>query len=152
VFGKDIRLRQETNYSELNQYTGQAMQTVYDEVIKSEQYKALSDEDKVKTLKKINDVVYGAEKIAWGVKNGVIEADGKKLTKDQITYLQGQGVDFFPKEKTSTTKTAKTSKKKSGRKSSGSRKRKDFRTDLFAFNPVSFNKSLRSIVEDAVSW
>jgi len=116
VFGKDTKLDKK-QLQDLNKYTGSKMQPVYDEVIKSDRYKGLSEEDKVKTLKKINDVVYGAEKISWGVKNNVIEADGKKLTKDQMAYLQGHGVDFFPKDTTKTA-TAKTTKKKSTRKSS----------------------------------
>jgi hypothetical protein len=153
AFGKDVNLDKK-QVLDLNQTTGKAMKPVYEEVMKSDQYKNLSDEDKVKVLKKINDVVYGSEKIAWGVKNNVIEADGKKLTKDQIAYLQGQGFDPFstvtPKTSTKTTKKTSTKKKsssRSGKRSLGM----DYKLFGFGSNPTSITKSLRQLLEEAQS-
>jgi hypothetical protein len=135
VFGKDKPLNAK-QLKDLNSVTGTAVKPYYDETVKSDKYKALSDEEKVKVLKKINDVVYGAEKVAWGVKNNVIEADGKKLTKDQVAYLEGKRVDFYPKDSTTATKTTKTAKKttakKTAKKSTGRKQTLPSYTNLFS--------------------
>lgn len=130
VFGKDKPLEKK-QLDALNQFTGTAMQKAYNATLNSPEYKALSDEDKNKTIKKINDVVYGSEKIAWGVKQGLIEADGKKLTKDQQAYLQGKGVDFLPKNTVAVDKKKPTTKAKSTKTSSA----KSRKAKLEAFQP-----------------
>jgi len=70
---------------EIDTQAGQAMKIAYAETINSPQYKALSDEDKRKSLVRINDTVYGALKAKYGADNGLAEA---KYDTKQKRYLK----------------------------------------------------------------
>lgn len=149
VFGKDKPMTSK-QLDDLNKSTGSAMKVAYDSTIADPRYASLSDEDKVKTLKKINDVVYGAEKINWAVKTGVIEPDPSKLSKDQIAYLQGQGVDFYPKTATVATKT--TTKKATSKKTAtakGTKKGKKAKLPNFTNLASTTSKGVSTLVKVA---
>ena len=89
----------ELKYSEikdLNQLAGPKMKEEYDKLIQSPEYAKLSDEDKVKALKKVNDVVFGAIKAQWGYDKGyVTEEQLKELDSNQRRYAQGNGANYI---------------------------------------------------------
>lgn len=80
---------------EINTLAGPAMKVEYDKLIKSPEYTSLSDEDKVKAIKRINDVVYGSIKNKYGVDKGYLTAEQAKLDSNQRRYAQGSGVNYI---------------------------------------------------------
>lgn len=101
---KDVSLT-DTQVKEINSIAGPQIKLAYDQLTSAPEYAVLSDEDKRKALKKVNETVFGALKAQYGVEKGIIAADSVKLDTNQKRYLQGTGVDFV--SKTGTDKTYK---------------------------------------------
>lgn len=92
---KDHELKY-SEIKELNQLAGPKMKEEYDKLVQSPEYAALSDEDKVKALKKVNDTVFGAVKAQWGYDKGyVTEEQLKDLNSNQRRYAQGNGANYI---------------------------------------------------------
>lgn len=89
----------ELSYSqikEINELAGPKLKDEYDKLIQSEGYAQLSDEDKVKAIKKINSVVFGSIKAQWGLENGLVtQEDIGKLDSNQKRYLQGSDINYI---------------------------------------------------------
>lgn len=83
--------------SEINRRAGLAMKNEYATLIGSEDYQAMSDEQKADSLKKINDTVFGAIKHQYAQENGI--ATTTELDKSQKRYLEGRNVNFLSKKK-----------------------------------------------------
>lgn len=86
----------ESEQKELDQLAGPKMKAEYDKLIQSPEYASLSDEDKVKALKKVNSTVFGAVKAQWGYEKGyVTDEQLKDLDSNQRRYAQGNGVSYI---------------------------------------------------------
>lgn len=72
---------------DINKLAGPAMKEAYAQTITMPEYKKLSDPEKAKALKKVNDTVYGSLKAKYGVENGLITAEQAKLDTKQKRYL-----------------------------------------------------------------
>lgn len=83
---------------ELNKRAGTRMKEEYTKLIQSDDYKALSDQDKAKSLKKINDVVFGATKAQYGQEIGLTDTV-EGLSQNQRRYLEGRENNYVTKTK-----------------------------------------------------
>lgn len=94
---KDIELSPE-DVRGINKEAGTALKQEYAKLISSESYQALGDEDKKKSIKKVNEIVYGALKNKYAVEKGLIDPANVKLDAKQKDYLAGRLSDIVNDE------------------------------------------------------
>lgn len=110
VFGKS-NLLDKKQLSDLNAFTAKKVSTAWNELIKSPDYKSLSDEDKKKTLDSAKRDYSAVAKAEWAAKNNKISDEwSPKLTANQKKLASGETPDYLKPIKEKNAKDEITSK------------------------------------------